>query len=91
MLAEGLVNDAGISQWDSGSVNLSVSSLVDEILDGLSSWVSVSDEWLDSSDHGHSSLVKLNKNGVVKLSKSQQLHNLLALWAQLVDTTQKCG
>lgn len=91
VLSEGLVNDARVSQWNSRSSNLSVSSLVDEILDGLSSWVSISDEWLDSSDHGHGGLVHSHENGVVKLSKSQQLHDLLALWAQLVDTKQKCG
>jgi hypothetical protein len=87
VLSEALVDDAGVSQWDSRSANLSVSSLVDEILNGLSSWVSVSDEWLNSSDHGHGSFVDSNENGVVKLSKSQKLHDLLALWAQLVDTS----
>ena len=43
-------------------------------------------EWLDNSDHVHGSLVELDEGGVVQLSESEQLQDLLGLGSQLVDT-----
>ena len=52
----------------------------------MSSWVAISDEWLNNFDHVPCGLVKLDENTVVELSQSKELQNLLWLWCELVDT-----
>lgn len=66
-------NDGVVSEWDSASVDLTVSSLVDKVGNSGSGWESVSDEWLDHSDHVPGSFVKLDENTVVELSQSKEL------------------
>lgn len=66
-------DDRVVSEWDSASVNLTVSSLVDKVGDGGSGWETISDEWLDHSDHVPSGLVELDENTVVELSQSEEL------------------
>lgn len=85
-LSELTLNDGIVSERDSGSVDLSVSSLVNELLDGGSGWVSVGDEWFDDLDHVHGGLVQLNEDTVVELSKSEELQDLLGLRSELIDT-----
>jgi len=80
-------DDGVIGDGDSGSVDLAVSSLVDELLDGGSGRVSVGDVGLDNSDHVHGGLGHSDEHSVVELSESKELHDLLALGAQLVDTS----
>ena len=71
VFAELTSNDAVISEWDSASVDLTSSSLVDEVLDHMSGWVSESDMWLNHSDHVPCCFVKLDEYTVVQLSKSE--------------------
>ena len=75
-----------IGEWDSASVNLTVSSLIDKFGDGGSGWETISDEWLDDSDHVPGGLVELDEHSVVELSQSEELQDLLWLWGKLVDT-----
>lgn len=84
---EGTRNDAVVAESDTGAVDLSVSALVDKAAHVVTGWVSVGDEWLDKSDHVDGSSVKLDEHSVVELSKSKELHDLLLLWSELVDTT----
>lgn len=86
LLSEGSFNDAVVGQGDSGAVDLTVASLVDELLDGGLGWVAVSDVGLNSSDHVDGSLVKSDEDTVVELSQSEELENLFAGGVQLVDT-----
>ena len=86
VLAELASNDAVVGKWDSASIDLSVSSLVDQLGDVLSGWVAESDEWLDDLDHVPGGLVELDEDAVVELSKSEELQDLLWLWSELVDT-----
>ena len=79
-------DDGVISEWDSASVDLTISSLVDKLGDGGLGWESVSNEWLDDSNHVPGGLVELDKHSVVKLSQSEKLQDLLWLWGKLVDT-----
>jgi hypothetical protein len=79
-------NDAVVGEWKSSSVNLSISSLVDESSDGLSGWVSIGDEWLDNLKHVLGGFVELDEDSVVDLSESEQLQDLLWLWSKLVNT-----
>lgn len=80
-------DDGVIGDGDSGSVNLTVSSLVDESLESGSGGVSVGDVRLDHSDHVDGGLGHSDEHSVVELSESKELHDLLALGAQLVDTS----
>ena len=79
-------DDAVVSQRDSRAVDLSVATLVDKSANAITGWVSIGDEWLDSSDHVDSGTVEANEHSVVDLSESEKLHDLLAFWAQFVDT-----
>ena len=82
-----LTSDNGvIGEWESASVDLAVSSLVDQLGDGGSGWETVGDEWLDDSDHVPGGLVQLHEHSVVQLSQSEELQDLLWLWCELVDT-----
>ena len=79
-------DDGVVGEWDSASVDLTVSSLVDELGDGGSGWETISDEWLDDSNHVPGGLVELNEDSVVELSQSEELQDLLWLWGKFVDT-----
>lgn len=87
VLTEFASDDGVVGKRKSGSVDLTVASLVNKLGDGLSGWVAPGDEWLDNSDHVHGSLVELDEGGVVQLSESEQLQDLLGLGSQLVDTS----
>ena len=86
VLTELASDDAVVSKWNSHSVDLTISSLVDEVRDGGSGWESVSDEWLDHLDHVPGGLVELDEHTVVQLSQSEELQDLLWFWGKLVDT-----
>ena len=86
LFTEGTGDDAVVSQRDSGAVNLSITTLVDQSADAITGWVSISDEGLDSSDHVDGGTIEANKHTIIDLSESEQLHDLLAFGAQLVDT-----
>jgi hypothetical protein len=86
VLAELTSDDRVVGQWDSASVDLSVSSLVNELGDGGSGWETVSHEWLNDSNHVPGGLVELDEHSVVQLSQSEELQDLLWLRGELVDT-----
>lgn len=86
---QGIGNDAVVTESGSLSVDLSVSSLVDELANIVTGWVSVGDVWLDKSDHVDGGTVKLDKHSVVELSQTEKLHDLLLLGGELVDTMDK--
>ena len=82
-------NDAVVGDWESSSLDLTATSLVDKLGDGLSGWVTISDEWLDHLDHVPGGFVQFDKNGVVQLSQSEELQDFLWLWSKLSDTRAK--
>jgi hypothetical protein len=79
-------DDAVVSQRDSGAVNLTVASLVDQLGNVRAGEVSVGNERLNDSDHVPGGFVKLDKHAVVELAKSEELQDLLGLGGKLVDT-----
>ena len=89
ILGKGVGNNAVVAESNSGSVDLSVSSLVDELADVVAGWVSVGDERLNESDHVDGGSVQLDEHSVVELSQTEELHDLLLLWWELVDTIGK--
>jgi len=87
VLSENLFNDLVRSDRDSLLVDLSVSSLIDQLRDGVSSGVSESNIRLDLLDHVKSSSVNSDEDSVVDLSKSEQLKDLFGLRSHIVDTS----
>ena len=79
-------DDAVIAEWESSVVDLSVSSLIDDLGDHASGWITIGDEWLDHLDHVPGGLVQLDEDSVMELSQSQELQNLLGLGGKLSDT-----
>ena len=76
VLAQLLLNDAVVSDWDPGSVHLGVSPLVHELSNGVSGWVAEGNVWLDLLDHVEGGLVDSDEGSVVDLSQSQKLEHL---------------
>lgn len=65
VLSEGVGNDFVGGKWDSLLVDLSETSLVDQIRDDLSGWVTEGDVWFNSLEHIQSSSVDSDEGGVV--------------------------
>lgn len=85
-LAESLLNDGVLAQWDSLLVDLTVTSLVHQLLDGGEGWVTVSNVWLNELQELGSGLGELDKDGSVDLQQSQQLQHFSWFRWDLVDT-----
>ena len=86
VLAEVLLNDGVVGEGNALLVDLSVSALVDELLDALQVGVTVSDPRLDDLDHLGGSLGDTDEDTVVDLQETEQLEDLAGLRGDLVDT-----
>ena len=81
------MDDSVIRKRDSLLVNLSVSSLENELADGISGWISESDVRLDSAEEISRSFIDADKDTVMNLSKSQNSKDSDDLGVQFVDTS----
>jgi hypothetical protein len=86
VLAEGTLNDGVVGESNALLLDLSISTLVDELTDSLQVGVSVCDPWLNNLEHLKSGLGHANKDTIVDLEKTEELKNLAGLWCDLVDT-----
>jgi len=86
-LTKGLFNDEIAGDGDSLLVDLTETSLVDQVRDGVSSGISEGDIRFDLLDHVKSSSVNSDEDTVVDLSKSEQLEDLSDLRSQIVNTS----
>lgn len=86
VLAKVLLDNGVVGKSDALLVDLSVSTLVDELANGLEVWVTVSNPWLDNLQHLESGLGHANKDTVVDLKETEKLEDLAWLWCDLVDT-----
>ena len=86
LLTEDTSDDRVVIESNSLSVDLTEASLVDEFADGVASGVTIGDIRLDHADHVDGGAVELDEDAVVELSKSEELHDLLLLGWQLVNT-----
>mmetsp|Transcript_1140 Transcript_1140/g.2293 ORF Transcript_1140/g.2293 Transcript_1140/m.2293 type:complete len:260 (+) Transcript_1140:136-915(+) len=82
-----LSNDLVVTNGDTLLVDLSESTLPDELLDGLSGGVSVGDIRFNQSQHTNGSFVQTDKGSIVQLTKTEELHNLLGLGGDTNGTT----
>jgi hypothetical protein len=85
--AQTLLNDFIGSKRDSLLIDLSVSSLVDQIRNEVSGGVAKGDIRFNLLKHIQSGSVYSDQSGVVDLSKSEQLEDLSDLRSQMVDTS----
>lgn len=86
VLAEVLLNDGVVGEGNTLLVDLAVSTLVDELLDGLEVGVTVSNPRLDNLQHLSGSLADADEDTVVDLEKTEELEDLARLRGNLVDT-----
>ena len=86
LLTESLLDDGVVVESESGSVDLAVASLVDELADSVAGGVAVGHVRLNNTDHVDGGTVQLDEDTVVELTKSEELHDLLGLRWELVDT-----
>ena len=87
VLTEDLLDLLVIDERDTLTVQLSVTTLVDEFADGLEVGVTVSNVGLDKTEHFRGGLVQTNEDSVVDLTKAEKSEDLLDLGGDLVDTT----
>lgn len=86
VLAEVLLDDSVVGQSNTLLVDLSVSTLVDELLDALQVGVTVGDPRLNNLDHLGDSLGDTDEDTIVDLQQTEQLEDLAGLGGNLVDT-----
>lgn len=86
VLAEVLLDDGVVGERDALLVDLAISTLVDELTDGLEVGVAVGDERLDDLQHLKGGLGQLDEDTVVDLEKTEELESLPLLGVNLVDT-----
>ena len=88
VLAKGLLDDGVVGQGDALLVDLAISTLVDELTDGLQVGLTVGDVGVDQLEHLGGGLGQADKDTVVDLEKTQQLEDLAGLGGNVVDTLQ---
>lgn len=86
VLAEVLLNDRVVSEGNTLLVDLSVTALVDKLLDGLQVGVTVGNPGLDDLQHLSGSLGDADEDTVVDLEQTEKLEDLAGLGGHLVDT-----
>lgn len=86
VLAERLLNDSIVGQGNTLFVDLAVTTLVDEFLDGLQVGVAISNPGLNNLQHFSGGLGGLDEHTVVDLQKTEKLEGLAGLRGHLVDT-----
>lgn len=86
VLTQSLLDDLVVRQSDSLGVDLTVTSLVDQLSDGSKVRVTVGDVWLSQSKQLGGSLGDLDENTRVDLSQTEQLQDLSWLRWDLRDT-----
>lgn len=86
VLAKVLLDDAVVGEGNALLVDLSVSALVDELLDSLEVGVAVGNPGLDNLQHLGGGLGDADEDTVVDLEKTEKLEDLAGLGRNLVDT-----
>jgi hypothetical protein len=85
-LAEVLLDDLVVGEGNTLLVDLSVTTLVDELTDGLEVGVTVGDVWVDDGEHLLGGLGETDESTVVDLDQTEELKDLAGLRSDLVDT-----
>jgi len=86
VFAQAGLDDGVIGKSNALLLDLSITTLIDELADGLEIGVSVGNPWLDDLQHLESGLSHANEDTVVDLKKTEELKDLARLGSNLVDT-----
>jgi len=86
VFAQAGLDDGVIGKSNALLLDLSITTLIDELADGLEVGVSVGNPWLDDLQHLESGLSHANEDTVVDLKKTEELKDLARLGSNLVDT-----
>jgi len=87
LFAELSLNNFVAGEWNSLSIDLSETTLVDELGDQFSGWVTIGDVWFDLAEHVGGGFADADEGGVVELTESQQLEDLADDGGKVVDTS----
>lgn len=87
-LAEVLLNDLVVVDGQALTVDLGVTTLVDELTDGLEVGCAVGDVRLNELEHLRGGLGQSDKDTVVDLEETEELQDLARLGGDVVDTTE---
>jgi len=90
-LAEGVVDLAIVIEVEALLVDAAVTTLVHKLAHGVHGGVAVGDVGLDETQHHQRATVDLDEDTVVHLAKTEELHDLLGLRGDLVDTGEADG
>lgn len=88
--AEVLFDDLVVGQGDSLLVDLSISTLVNEVANGFHTGVTVGDVGLDYLKHFRSSFGKFDEDAIVDLEETEELHNFAGFRSNLINTGDAC-
>ena len=88
--AKVLLDDLVVRERDSLLVDLSISSLVDEVADAFHRGVAVRDVGFDYFEHFRCGFCDFDEDTVVDLEKTEELHDLAGFGGHLVDTRETC-
>lgn len=86
IFAEVRLDDTVVGEGNALLVDLSVSTLVDQLTNGLEVRLAVCDVRLDETEHLLSCLCDLDEDTVVDLEETEQLQNFTGFGCDLVDT-----
>ena len=86
LLAKSLLNDGVVVESNARLVDLAIAALVDKLAHGIAGRVAVGDVRLNHADHVDGGAVKSHEDTVVELAQTEELHDLLLLGWQLVNT-----
>jgi hypothetical protein len=89
VLAEVLLDDLVVGKSSAHLVDLAVTTLVQELADGLQVGVTVGDVGVDDGQHLLGSLGQADEATAVDLEQTEQLEDLAGLGGDLVDTGMK--
>jgi len=85
--AKSLLDHLIADERDALVLDLTSTTLVDHLTDGLKVGIAVGDVGADKTEHGDGSLVQTDKDGVEDLTKTEQTKDLACARGGLVDTT----
>jgi hypothetical protein len=86
VLGKVLLDNGVVGESNALLVDLTVTTLVDELTDGLEVGVTPGDEGLDDLEHLNGGLGQADEDTVVDLEKTEELEGLALLGVNLVDT-----
>jgi hypothetical protein len=86
VLSEIGLNESVVSEGNALLVNLAITTLVDELSDGLEVGVSIGNPGLDHLEHLESGLCQADEDTIVDLEETEELEDLARLGRNLVDT-----